>query len=140
MVPLEANSLSFGSSSRTVLNLASSARIATPIAEARRRSPDCGRLGRSNGGAGSSGGVAGAAVLAGAGHHWGFVSIATECKNLGGPLQHGLTKSFGPPITGWSELYTQSYIPGDDRLRRGRFVGVVASRGPGRPRKTPGKQ
>jgi hypothetical protein len=29
--------------------------------------------------------------------------------------------------------------PGDDRLRRGRFVGVVASRGPGRPRKTPGK-
>ena len=30
-------------------------------------------------------------------------------------------------------------IPGDDRLRRGRLVGVVASRGPGRPRKTPGK-
>src|SRR5919108_3162042 len=29
--------------------------------------------------------------------------------------------------------------PGDDRLRRGRSVGVVASRGPGRPRKTPGK-
>ena len=29
--------------------------------------------------------------------------------------------------------------PGDDRLRRGRLVGVVASRGPGRPRKTPGK-
>ena len=29
--------------------------------------------------------------------------------------------------------------PGDDRLRRGWLVGVVASRGPGRPRKTPGK-
>jgi hypothetical protein len=30
-------------------------------------------------------------------------------------------------------------IRGDDRLRRGRFVWMVASRGPGRPRKTPGK-
>ena len=29
--------------------------------------------------------------------------------------------------------------PGDDRLRRGRFAGMVASRGSGRPRKTPGK-
>lgn len=29
---------------------------------------------------------------------------------------------------------------GDDRLRRGLFVGVVASRGSGWPRKTPEKQ
>src|SRR4029077_5905778 len=33
----------------------------------------------------------------------------------------------------------KQYILGDDRLRRGRLVRVVASRGPGRPRKTPGK-
>jgi hypothetical protein len=31
------------------------------------------------------------------------------------------------------------HTPGDDRLRRGRFAGVAASRGPGRPRKSPGK-
>ena len=36
-------------------------------------------------------------------------------------------------------LVVKRKTPGDDRLRRGRFVGVVASRGPGRPRKTPGK-
>ena len=34
---------------------------------------------------------------------------------------------------------TSDTHPGDDRLRRGRLVWVVASRGPGRPRKSPGK-
>src|SRR5580700_11366333 len=33
----------------------------------------------------------------------------------------------------------RQYTLGADRLRRGRLVAVVASRGPGRPRKTPGK-
>src|ERR1700691_554469 len=33
----------------------------------------------------------------------------------------------------------QVHIHGDDRLRRGWLVWMVASRGPGRPRKTPGK-
>jgi hypothetical protein len=41
------------------------------------------------------------------------------------------------PMPSRMGLHTET--PGDDRLRRGRLAGVVASRGPGRPRKTPGK-
>ena len=44
-----------------------------------------------------------------------------------------------PLATGRSYTLTQYITPGDDWLRRGRIVGVVASRGSGRPRKTPGK-
>src|SRR5919204_5982514 len=45
-----------------------------------------------------------------------------------------------PRHSAGSRLEWMAHItPGDDRLRRGRSVGVVASRGPGRPRKTPGK-
>jgi len=38
-----------------------------------------------------------------------------------------------------AKLRVHPHTYGDDRLRRGRLVGLVASRGPGRPRKTPGK-
>ena len=53
---MDANSFSLGRRKMTALNLASSATIAAPKADSRRRSPDCGRVG-SKAGCGSGGGA-----------------------------------------------------------------------------------
>ena len=64
-----------------------------------------------------------------------------ETRLLVAFLDHACSACAHTPLaTGRSYTLTQYITPGDDWLRRGRIVGVVASRGPGRPRKTPGKQ
>src|SRR6201995_1900869 len=77
IVPVDANSFSFGRRKMTALNLASSARIPAPNADALRRSPGCGRCG-SNAGCGSGGGASGAAI--GAGGHDEVVALATDFR------------------------------------------------------------
>src|SRR5579884_1603355 len=142
IVPVEANSLSLGSRSRIALNFVSKARIAAPIADIRPRIADRRRGPRGAGvsatpSLGFSTGARGASH--GAGSHFVFVSIGIDCRNGHLAPARVLSALFGAGEPG-ARGYNAYYIPGDDRLRRGRFVGVVASRGPGRPRKTPGKQ
>src|SRR5436309_8730333 len=79
MVPLEANSFSFGRSSRIALNLAITANSAAPMAESRRLIGD--DRGGSCAGGGLGSGVRPSGVSMAGGSHCVFASIPIDCRN-----------------------------------------------------------
>ncbi len=64
-----------------------------------------------------------------------WIRVAFVNARVGGPAERPALARTKLDTLEW----VLQHIHGDDRLRRGRFVWMVASRGPGRPRKTPGK-